>query len=131
MIRSATGQPFVGYVQLTNGTPAASIPIYILAGSATAYTLKSNEKICLCGFMISSNDTATPLIQITDQAATPKILASAYGGGPSTAPAPPATAALPAGIVLGSLATNLKAVAASITAAKTAEINIYGYVFVP
>lgn len=121
-VKNFTGQPFVGYVALTNGAPAAAIPIYVIAGSGTAYTLLATERIMLAGVLIGTNDTATELVQITDQATTPKVLASVYVVNTQ----PPFGAPLPAGYVLGKFGTNLRAIAGAVTAAKTIEVTIYG-----
>jgi hypothetical protein len=123
-MRLSQGTPFVGYVSLVTATPAALIPIYVQGGSATAYVLKTSERIALGAYIISTNDTAPRLIQLTDNSTTPKILASVYGV--STLPAAPVS--FDPGIVRGIFGSNLKAVVAAVTAALTIEIMIYGYV---
>ena len=122
-VRAFTGQPFVGYVALTNGTPAASIVLFVNAGSGTSYALKATERVYITSVSISSNTTIT-LVQITDQATTPKVLVSVYAG--STFP--PAIQTFPPGILLGALGTSPKAVATAVAAA-TIEVTITGCIF--
>ncbi len=120
------GTPFVGYVSLTNAAPSAAIPIYVIAGSGTAYVLKASERIVLASLQVSSNDSATDLVQVTDQATTPKILASVY----VTAAQPPSNLTYVLGTVLGAFGLNLKANSTAITSTKTVEVSISGIIAV-
>lgn len=123
-VRSTTGMPFVGYVSLTNGTPAGSIPIYVNAGSGAAYTLKATERVYITTIAISSNTTVT-LVQVTDQfPTTPKVLFSVY----AASTFPPAVATFPPGILLGAVATSPRAVATAV-AGSTIEVTITGCIF--
>ena len=125
MRHNQSGTPFVGYISLTSAAPGPlPIPMYVIAGSGTPYSLQAGEKVVLEAFSISSNDTTPDLVTITDGAATPKKFVSVYNG----VSQPPAGATLPIGLALGKLATALVATSTAITATKTVEITIYGVI---
>lgn len=80
-IKNAAGQPFTGYVSLTSAyTVPVQLPIYVVAGSGTPYTLKTSERIIIANIVVSSNNSSVILIQVTDGATTPKVLFSGYVG---------------------------------------------------
>lgn len=124
-IGSNKGTPFVGTVSLTNGVPGpTAFSLIVARNQNTPYTLNPNERISITNIVISSNDTANPLVSITDAAATPTTLFKAY-----TASAIPTTASYIPGVLLGALATIPKASAPAVTTAKTVEIVINGVIY--
>lgn len=125
MFVKLSGQPFVGLLSLTNGAPGpANITIKSVAGALTNYTLASDERLVVTNIAVSSNDTAQPLITIDDGAGTPRVLAKYYTG--SALPA--ALEAIAPGNCQGFAGTLLRGTANAVTAAKTVEIVIRGYI---
>lgn len=125
------GQPFVGYLQLTSGSPGpTAIPIYV-NGKATVYTLQSSDAMIITSLSISSNDTAFPLCTIdSGVGGTMHILGSYYVGiGASSAPSTISDfIGLQPGII-GTKGVAIRAGAApGITAGKTIEVVIRGII---
>lgn len=116
------GTAFTGYLQLTNGAPGpANIPIRTSSGSA--YTLQATERLYLTSIVMSSNDTANPLVQV-DLGTGTFVVVSGYVG--NSFPAyidnftePP---------IVGKPGVLFRASAAAVTAGKTVEVKILGYV---
>lgn len=123
-IKASLGTPFVGYVSLTNGTPAANIPIFVARNTSTPYTLKATERIVVTNFTISSNDTAVDLVTITDNATTATTLYSGY----AAASFPPTIVSIASDILRGWPGTNLRASSSAVTTGKTVEVIVYGVV---
>lgn len=124
-IKANLGNPFVGYVSLTNGAPGpVSIPISVARNGAGAYTLRSTERLVITNFTISTNDTALELVTITDGAPTPTKIYSGY----VTSTFPPTIVQVANDILRGYAATNLVATASAVTSAKTIEIMVYGVI---
>ena len=124
MYNKASGQPFIGAVSLTTGSPGpVNIPIITVPGGAP-YTLAPTERLVITNISVSSNDTAQPLVTLDDGATVPRLLAKYYTG----AALPAANEAIPAGVCQGFLSKPLRATATAVTAAKTVEILVRGYV---
>ena len=122
-LTKAAGQPFVGSISLTTGTPGpVPIPIITQPGGA-AYTLAADERIVLTNVAISSNDTAQPLVTIDDGASAPRTLVRGY----TSATVPALIESMPVG-AQGKAATLLRATASAVTAAKTVEVTVRGFV---
>lgn len=117
-----SGQPFVGYVSLTNGAPGPTAVTITTVPGGGAYTLQSTERLIVTNLTITTNDAATPLITLDDGATTPRTLAKIYA---STSQ--PATTA---GGFHGQAGKPLRASASAVTAGKTIEVIVRGYVSV-
>lgn len=124
MWSKASGQPFVGNLSLNTGAPGPlAIPIYTVPGGP-AYTLDPAERIVITNISVSSNDTASPLVTLDDGSPAVRVVAKYYAG--STLPA--SNEAIVPGVLQGYKATNFRATSTAITAAKTVEVVIRGYV---
>jgi len=130
MINTTNGTPAVAYVSLVNGAigPTA-LSLFTLMGQA-AVTLDPKERFYVTSITISSNDTAgTPLVTVdtgTDAThATPTKLARAYVGASN---APPFTTGFPPGTCRGDHGVMPRAAASAVTAGKTVEVLLVGYV---
>ena len=117
------GTAFTGYLQLTNAAPGpVAIPIRTAPGGAPR-TLLPTEKIYMTSVAISSNDTALPLVFI-DIGATTYSVVSAYAGNTL----PPYVDSMTAPPIIGQPGVAFRASAGAVTAAKTVEIKITGYI---
>lgn len=124
MFVKMSGQPFIGAISLTNAAPGpVSIPIKTVAGGA-AYTLSPAERVIITNITVSSNDTAQPLVTIDDGAPTPRLIGKYYTG----ASLPAIAESIPPGNCQGYAATLPRVTASAVTAAKTVEIVVRGYV---
>ena len=128
MLNSLSGTPFIGYVSLTNG--AVGPTPFTLYVNGAAYTLQAlsgsvaAERIYITNITISSNDTTQALVTVDDNSTPPVKLASQY----LSSTQPPGIEQLPPGI--GRLAPGKvpRATASAVTAAKTVEFMIKGYI---
>lgn len=122
------GTPITGYASLTNGAPGpVSIVLQQISGGAN-YTLQPGEVVVITSIAISSNDATGQLVTIDDGitggAFTLRRLASQYTSGtlPTSFPN------FPPGTCVGRRGVNLRATASLVSAAKTVEIVVVGYV---
>ena len=118
------GTAFTGFVSLTNGAPGPTAFTIRTAPGGPAYTLQAGERLHITGVSISSNDTAaTPPLAQVDLGAATYVVISAYVG-----------ATIPAYVdnitpgIIGIAAVVPRASAATITATKTIECKIVGFV---
>ena len=125
MIHNQSGTPFVGSLSLNTGAPGPlPIPINVVRGVNAPYTLATGERVVITNIVVSSNDTAGPVVTIDDGSATPTVFVKSYAG--SAIPA--LVEAIPFGLALGAFGTNIRATSSAITAAKTVEITIKGFI---
>jgi hypothetical protein len=125
-VRNTVGTPFVGYISLTSGAPGPlAVPIYVPAGALSAYALGATEFVWITNFVASTNDPTAELVTIDDGAATPKTLASVYVA--SAQQMQPQTF-MPGTVGCMKPGQGPRAKASSVTAAKTIEIVIVGYI---
>lgn len=127
-----TGTPVIGYVSLNSGSLGPNpFALFQVMGQA-AYTLAATEKVYITAITLSTNDSAAGLVTIDAgpvQAGPPLIsavtkIASIY---PPTNQQTSAVS-IPPGYCRGIFGVSPRATAAAITAAKTVEITIYGYI---
>lgn len=117
------GTAFTGILSLTNGAPGPlAIVIHTVPGGA-AYVLGATERMYVTGVALSSNDTAIPLVAVDIGVGTYSVV-SAYVG--STIPAYVDNFVSPP--IIGKPGVAFRASAPSITAAKTIEVKIVGYI---
>ena len=116
------GTAFTGFAQLTPGLPGPTTFTIRTVPGGPAYTLQSGERLHITGAVISSNDTALPLVQIDLGPAT-YVVISAYVGSAFTAYVDNITPG-----VVGISAVVPRASTASVTATKTVECKIVGFV---
>jgi predicted ribosome-associated RNA-binding protein Tma20 len=120
----STGTPFVGNLSFAAAGGPTAIPIYVVAGSATAYTLQAGEFICLTNITITTNDATPQLVTVDDGAATAKIFAKGYVSTTQVI-----SENIPPGICfVQKPGQNARATVAALTAAKTVEVVIKGYI---
>ena len=117
------GTAFTGYIQLTNAVPGpVTIPIRTAPGGVTRALLPT-EKIYLTSVAISSNDTAIPLVFIDLGVSTYSVISAYAGSG-----LPPYIDSMTSPPIIGQPGIALRASAGAVTAAKTVEIKITGYI---
>jgi len=118
------GTPFVGYLSLVNGAIGpTNIPIFTVMGQA-AYTMQANERLYITNITVSSNDTTQALITVDSGGTTPTKLLSSY----LSTTQPPAVVNMPPGTMRGIAGTLLRGTAGAITATKSVEIVVTGYI---
>jgi hypothetical protein len=118
------GNPFTGYVSLTNAAPGpVNIPIFTVMGVA-AYTIQPSDKLYILFISVSSNDTAQALVTVDTAGTTPTKLLSQY----LSSTQPPGIMQAPWGSIQGIAGTLLRATASAVTSGKTVEVLVYGTV---
>ena len=122
MLNAICGTPFVGYASLTNGAPGpTALTLYV---NGAAFTATVTDRLYLTNITLSSNDGTQALITIDDNGSVPVKLASQYLSNvqpPGIVTIPPGTQRLAPGKVP-------RATASAVTAAKTVEVVVTGYV---
>lgn len=124
-IISSNGTPFVGYVSLTNAAPGpVTFALVTVMGQAN-YTLQANERVNITNITVSSSDgTGTPLITVDTGGGTPTKFVSAYVN--TTQQLQPVQ--ISPGMAHGIFGVVPRATANAVTAAKTVEIVIKGFI---
>ena len=117
------GTPFVGSCSLTNGAPGPTNFSLFIAENQTTTTVPAGMRLVISSILISTNDTANPLVTIDDNGAGPRVLGKYYAAS-GASPTPDYTGY--AGVVCKT-ATLPRASAAAVTAGKTVEITIRGF----
>jgi hypothetical protein len=130
MSQVLTGTPVTGYVQLTNASPGPTAFALTVVRGQAPYTLGARERLYFVGFSVSSNDLAGGgLVTIDDGAIQAGItvvsrLASIYVPANGSL----ATVSLFAGYTRGVFGIVPRASSSAVTAAKTVECMLFGYV---
>lgn len=132
MALCTTGTPFIGYLSLTNATPGpVSFPIQVvMGGTSDPYTLLPADKVYITNITMSSNDATAALVTVDT---------GSSGGGVDTTPTKLVSAYLsatqylqpeqiPPGVCHGPPGVAPRATASAVTAGKTVEIIIKGYI---
>lgn len=122
MINSNTGTPLTGYISLANGSLGPTA--FALFVNSAAYTLNAAERVYVTNITLSSNDGTQALITVDDGGTAPQKLVSTY----LSATQPPAVVAPPPGCCRTEPGHVPRATASAITATKTVECTIQGYV---
>jgi hypothetical protein len=118
-----SGTPFRGYAQLTNAAPGpVNVTLYV---NGQSYTPSTSERLYITSIVISSNDTAQPLVTVDSGGTTPTKLARAYAG---AANAPPFSETVAPGVGQLDFGQVPRAAASAVTATKTVEVTLAGYV---
>ena len=125
MIQALNGTPFTGYLSLNTGVPGPlAFAIFPVPGGA-AYALGAGERIYITSVTISTNDPALDLVTIDDGfISSPTNIARAY----VTITTPAYVDNFPPGIVRTAQGKTPRAGSSAITAAKTVECIIRGYI---
>jgi hypothetical protein len=119
------GTPVVGYLSLTNGAPGpVAIAFTYADGTNRAYAFIAAERLYVTNVSMSSNDTAQALITVDTGGATPTKLASQYLSNTQ----PPGVVSYWAGVIKCEFGIAPRGTATAVTAAKTVEIVVNGYV---
>ena len=124
MINNNVGKPFVGYVSLTNAAPGPVAFTLNTVRGGGVYALKATEFVIITNITLSSNDTANPLVTVDDGSPTFQPLQKGYVG----SALPPVLLTYPPGMLPGYRGVNPRASAPAITAAKTIECTIVGFI---
>lgn len=120
----STGTPFVGNLSFSAAGGPTAIPLYIGAGAGTAYTLQAGEFVVLTNITITTNDATSDLVTVDDGAATPKLFAKGYVSTTQVI-----NESIPPGICfVKKPGQNPRATVGTLTAAKTVEVVIKGYI---
>jgi hypothetical protein len=120
-----SGTPFIGYLSLITATPGPMAFALFTVMGASAYTLKATERCYLTAITLSSNDSAnTGIVTVDSGGTTPTKFASLYIPSSNL----PGTMAIPPGTARGIFGTLPRAGITSVTALKTIEIVISGYI---
>jgi hypothetical protein len=122
MLNKDSGTPVTGYVSLTNG--AIGPTAFALFVNSASYTLNAAERLYITNITLSSSDGTQALITVDDGGATPQKLVSTY----LSSTQPPASISIPQGGCRTEPGKVPRATASAITAAKTVECSILGYV---
>lgn len=123
MINSFSGTPVVVYASLTNAAPGpVSMTLFRTMG-ANSVAINADERLYITNITMSSNDTTQALVTVDTGGLVPTKLASSY----LSTTQPPAVVNNPPGTVRGILGTLPRAAASAVTAGKTVEIVITGY----
>ena len=124
-INAFQGAQCAGNVALSSGSLTGSIPIY--AGgrnTSSAYTLAAAELLCVLSLLITSTDTVTELVTVTDGAPTyATVLFKGYVNKSA-----PLSLQVPPGVLFGFPATNLVATAGAVSAGKSVGVELLGLV---
>lgn len=120
------GTPVVGYLSLTNGAPGPTAIAFTFAdGTNRSYTFVSQERLYITNITISSNDGTQALITVdSGGATTPTKLASQY----LSATQPPGVVQFAPGTCRCEFGVAPRGTASAVTAAKTVEIVVNGYI---
>jgi hypothetical protein len=120
-----SGTPVIGYLSLVTATPGpVAFALFTVMGAA-AYTLQAKERVYITAITLSSNDSAnTGIVTVDSGGTTPTKFASMYIPSANL----PGTASLPPGTARGIYGVVPRAGIASVTALKTIEIIISGYI---
>jgi hypothetical protein len=123
-----SGTPVLASVSLTNGAPGPTAFALQQVATGNAYTLATNEVFVVTNITMSSNDTAQPLVTVDDGVTgapyTSRILGKYYVG----ASLPATTEAMALGVLPCRRGVVPRATASAVTAAKTVEITLRGYI---
>jgi len=123
MINPNSGTPFVGYVSLTNGAIGpTNFAIFTVIGAA-AYTLQSTERLVITNITVSSSDTIA-LLTVDSGGTTPTKFYSGYVQGSVS----PHSVNIPPGVLHGIFGTLPRAIASAVSATKTIECIINGFI---
>jgi len=126
-VRAASGTPVNGYASLTNGQPGPVPLVFQRITDGQPYVFAPNELVYIVSYVISSNDVTSPLVTlddgITGGAYITRKMASVYGSHLN-----PVAVPSPTGVLTGRRGVAPRASASAITAGKTVEVVIVGYV---
>lgn len=116
------GTPYTAYLSLTNG--ALGPTAFAIFVNGASFTPGATDRLYITNITASSNDTTQALITVDDGAGTAQKLMSSY----LSTTQPPAVEQIPAGACRLRPGVVPRGTASAITAAKTVELVIKGYV---
>lgn len=119
---TTTGTPFVAYLSLVNGAIGPTNVAVFTNGNP--FTPSANDKLYVTNITVSSSDTTQALITVDDGAATARKLLSTY----LSATQPPAVVSIPPGACVLRPGVLPRGTATAVSAAKTVEIVVNGFV---
>jgi hypothetical protein len=119
-----TGTPVVGNLSFSAAGGPTIIPLYVVQGAATPYTLQSQEFLVITNITITTNDATPELVTVDDAGGTPKLFMKGYVSTTQVI-----SESIPPGICFVQKGgTNPRATVGGLTAAKTVEVVLKGYI---